>query len=337
MKWALIGASDIAATRMIPAMRAVGQDAMGVMSSNEQRARAYAQANGLSRATTDLDELLNWDCDAVYISTTNQLHAQAAIRSAAAGKHVLCEKPLAMSIADAREIIDACQASDVVLGTNHHLRNSAVISRVRDLVQGGDIGELRAVRVHHAVYLPERLRGWRLTDPAAGGGVILDIVVHDADTLRFVTGREIISVSAVAERQHLSKDGVEDTAICGLVLDGGAVGMTHESFVVPHAYTALELHGSGGSIYGAGLLTQDPVGEIRLRRDGVETAVVVGERPDLYQVGLSAFERAVGGDGLPNCTGEDGLASVAVALAAQRSARLRRTVDVSEILTGSAR
>lgn len=336
MKWALIGASDIAATRMIPAMRAMGHDVVGAQSSSEEWGRTYAKANGLRRATTDLVELLSWDCDAVYISTTNQRHAREAIRSARAGKHVLCEKPLAMSITDAKDVVDACRTSHVVLGTNHHLRNSAVIRRMRDLVRGGDIGELRAVRVHHAGSLPERLRGWRLTDRAAGAGVILDITVHDADTLRFVTGLEIISVSAIAASQDLSQDGVEDTAICSLVFHGGAVGMTHESFVVPHAYTALEVHGSAGSLYGLGVLTQDPAGELRLRRDGVETLIDVPERPDLYQVALNAFERASQGDGQPTCTGEDGVASLAVALAALRSVEQRRPVVVSEVLMGSA-
>jgi len=336
VKWALIGASDIAATRMIPAMRAVGHDVVGVMSSSEDRGHTYAKANGLPLATTDLGELLDRDCDAVYISTTNQRHAREAVRSARAGKHVLCEKPLAMSIADAQAVIDACRASKVVLGTNHHIRNSAVISRMRDLLHSGAIGELRAVRVHHAVSLPERLRGWRLTDRAAGAGVILDIGVHDADTLRFVTGLEVLSVSAIAASQQLSRDGVEDTAICSLVFHGGAVAMTHESFVTPHAYTALEVHGSGGSIYGRDVLTQDPVGEIRLRRDGIETLVEVPERPDLYQVALNAFARSTTGGGPPSCTGEDGLASLAVALAALASVQQRRPVAVSEILTGSA-
>ena len=336
MKWALIGASDIAATRMIPAMRAVGHDVLGVQSSSDEWGDTYAKANGLPLATTDLRELLSWDCDAVYISTTNQRHAHEAIQSATAGKHVLCEKPLALSIDDAKEVVDASRTNDVVLGTNHHLRNSAVITRMRDLVRTGDIGEVRAVRVHHAVSLPDRLRGWRLTDRAAGAGVILDITVHDADTLRFVTGLEINSVSVVAASQDLSQDGIEDTAICSLVFQGGAVGMTHDSFVVPHAYTALEVHGTSGSLYGLGVMTQDPTGELRLRRDGVETLIDIPERPNLYEVTLRAFDRACRGDGQPSCTGEDGVASLSVALAAIRSAEQRRPVAVSEVLVGSA-
>ena len=84
MKWSLIGASDIAATRLIPAMRELGHEVYGVMSSNADRAKAYAAENGISNFTTSLDEAVNWPVDAVYVSTTNELHAEQAIAAAKA-------------------------------------------------------------------------------------------------------------------------------------------------------------------------------------------------------------------------------------------------------------
>ncbi|WP_421740677.1 Gfo/Idh/MocA family protein [Cellulomonas sp.] len=337
MRWVLIGASDIAATRMIPAMRAVGDEVIGVMSSSSERAAKYASENGLERATDSLDDALAWDADAVYISTTNQLHAGQALAAAAHGRHVLCEKPLAMTVADARAVIEACAANNVVLATNHHIRNNAVVRTIRDLVNAGEIGEVVAVRVQHAVSLPDRLRGWRLSDPAAGGGVIFDITVHDADTVRFVTGREVTSVTAVATSVSGDGSGVEDTAVCVMTLDGGAVVITHDSFVVPHAGTALEVHGTEGSILAAGAMVQDPTGSVTLRRGGVDTDVPVGERADLYQVGLRAFDAAVTTGTAPSATGADGLASLAIALAARASAADGRPVELSEMLVGAAR
>jgi len=337
MRWALVGASDIAATRVIPAMRAVGHDVVGVLSSSAERGAAYAAENGIPRATSSLDDLLAWECDAVYVSTTNQLHAGQAIASAARGKHVLCEKPLAMTVEDARAIVTMCAQNGVVLATNHHLRSSAVNRKARELVLAGELGDLRAVRMHHAVSLPERLRGWRIQDKAAGAGVILDITVHDADTLRYVTGREVEQVTAVSTSQEFGDGDVEDTAFCVMLLDNGAAALTHESFAVPHAYTALEIHGSAGSLYIRDALTQDPDGEVILRRDGVDHVVDPGSRDDLYQVTLRAFEAAVRGTGVPLCTGEDGVASLAIALAALRSSQERRPVAVSELLEGTDR
>ncbi|MGN6243751.1 MAG: Gfo/Idh/MocA family protein [Motilibacteraceae bacterium] len=332
MRWALVGASDIAATRVIPALRATGHDVAGVMSSSADRARSYAADHDLACWTTDLEDVRGWGVDAVYISSTNERHAQQAVWAARAGLHVLCEKPLALTVADAQAIVDAGTAHRVVVATNHHLRSSAVIRRARELVVDDTVGELRAVRMHHAVFLPERLRGWRITDAEAGGGVILDITVHDADTLRFLTGREVTTVTAVTASQAFGGPGIEDTAFCVMTLEDGAVATTHESFAVPHAFTAVEVHGSDASLYLRDVLTQDPVGQLVLRRDGVETEVEVGEREDLYVVILEAFAAAVGGTGAPTCTAGDGVASLAIALAARLSAREHRTVHLSEII-----
>ena len=101
---------------------------------------------------------------------------------------MLCEKPLALTVADAREMVEACRSAGVVMGTNHHLRNAATHRAMRDAIAAGRIGRPLFARVFHAVYLPPHLQGWRIARPEAGGGVILDITVHDADTLRFVLG-----------------------------------------------------------------------------------------------------------------------------------------------------
>ena len=81
------------------------------------------------------------------------------------------------------------------MGTNHHLRNAGAHRAMRDAIAAGRIGKPLAARVFHAVYLPPHLQGWRITKPEAGGGVILDITVHDADTLRFVLGDDPVEVS----------------------------------------------------------------------------------------------------------------------------------------------
>jgi 1,5-anhydro-D-fructose reductase (1,5-anhydro-D-mannitol-forming) len=124
VRWGFIGASIWARTRMIPAVQAVDDStAVGVFSTSPERGEALRRAAGLERAYTSLDELLaDPDLDAVYISTTNDLHAEQTIRAARAGKHVLCEKPLSVTVEDGRRMIEACAEAGVVLGTNHHLR-----------------------------------------------------------------------------------------------------------------------------------------------------------------------------------------------------------------------
>src|SRR5439155_25332000 len=117
-----------------------------------------------------------------YISSTNDRHAEQTLAAVGAGRHVLCEKPLALSVANAIEMVRAAGRAGVVLGTNHHLRNAPVHRTLHRLVADGAVGQPLAVRVAHAVGLSERLRGWRI-GAAPGAGVILDITVHDADTV----------------------------------------------------------------------------------------------------------------------------------------------------------
>ena len=204
LRWGLIGASTIAAQHMIGAMRANGGEVVAAMSANADRAKAFAAEHGIGRATSDLAALVGAnDIDAVYISTTNELHRVQAFAAARAGKHLLCEKPLALTLADARAMVAECRARGLVMGTNHHLRNAATHRAMREAIRQGRIGKPLFARVFHAVHLPPNLQGWRIDKPEAGGGVVLDITVHDADTLRFVLDAEPVAVSAMtSHRRH---------------------------------------------------------------------------------------------------------------------------------------
>jgi len=110
IRWGLIGASTIAHEWVIDAIRASGGEIVSVMSTNAERGKKYAADHGIPYSVTDLDTLLNSQpIDAVYISTTNELHKDQVLAAAKAGKHVLCEKPLATDLADAKTMVDACR------------------------------------------------------------------------------------------------------------------------------------------------------------------------------------------------------------------------------------
>jgi 1,5-anhydro-D-fructose reductase (1,5-anhydro-D-mannitol-forming) len=333
LRWVLVGASDIAATRMIPAMRALGQQPVAVLSNSPERGRQFAARHGVEVAAGSLDEALSVPADAVYVSTTNELHRDQAVAAAGAGRHVLCEKPIALNAQDAADVVRAARTAGVVLGTNHHLRGSPVIRSVQQHVADGAVGRPLAVRIHHAVSLPERLRGWRLERPDAGGGVVLDMTVHDADTLRFVLGREVLDAAATGACQGLAAEGVEDAVMATMRMEGDVLAYTHDAFTVPHAGTALEVHGTEGSLVATQAMTQDPDGEVTLRWDGTTTQVDAGPREDLYVTGLRAFADAVRGEGRPLADGPDGFASLAVALAVRDALRTGERTSVTPIST----
>src|SRR5215212_2156855 len=161
VRWGLIGASTIGREWMVPAIGAQPDSTVaGVASSSPERARRYADELGIPKSYASVADLLaESDIEAVYISTTNEWHEPQALAAIAAGKHVLCEKPLALSLDSARTMVAAA---------------------------------------------------------AAAGGVILDITVHDADTLRFVLGDEIKEVSAMTASQGMGRAGLED-AVMGVM------------------------------------------------------------------------------------------------------------------------
>ena len=327
MRWGFIGASNIA-ERVIPSLRKIaGQELVAVCSRSAPRAQQFAEQQGLASAHTDLSELLALGLDAVYISSTNEQHAAQTLAALDAGCHVLCEKPLAMSLADAAQMIDRAQAVNRVLATNHHLRASALHGQVRRLIEGGAIGRVHAVQVSHAVYLPPHLQGWRIDAPGAGGGVVLDILVHDADLLRFLLQAEPRRITTVTRQHGLGQGQVEDSAISLIEFDGGVLAQTHESFVAKHAATRLHVLGTEGALYAEGSLTQDGGGRLWLRDTSGEREVPA-PKVDLYEIGCDAFVRACAGQGAPLASGADGERSLAVALAALSSAANGRAQQI---------
>jgi 1,5-anhydro-D-fructose reductase (1,5-anhydro-D-mannitol-forming) len=329
IKWGFIGASTIAEQHMIDAVRAQsGCDVVAVASSSAERGRSYAQRYGIPQGYGSVDALLaDPAVDAVYISTTNELHVAQTLAAAKAGKHVLCEKPLALNLADARRMVAACREAGVVMATNHHLRNAATHRKMRELVQGGAIGKPLFARVFHAVYLPPNLQGWRIDKPQAGGGVILDITVHDADTLRFILGAEAVQAVAMSQSAFLAREGLEDGVMAVLKFDNGVLAQLHDAFTVKHAGTGIEIHGSEGSVIGRNVMTQRAIGDVLLRDAQGEQAIAV-EHENLYVRGVASFCAAMRGEGSPAATAEDGVRSLAAALAVLEASRSGRAIDV---------
>jgi 1,5-anhydro-D-fructose reductase (1,5-anhydro-D-mannitol-forming) len=321
LRWGLVGASTIAAEHMIDAFRANGGDAVAVMSSNADRAAQYAGKHNIPKSTTDIDALVeDKDIDAVYVSTTNELHRDQVFAATAAGKHVLCEKPLALTLADARAMVAECRKRGVVMGTNHHLRNAATHRAMRDAIKAGRIGKPLFARVFHAVYLPPHLQGWRIEKPNAGGGVILDITVHDADTLRFVLDDEPQSVTAMASCSGMAQAGLEDGVMGVIRFSNGLLAQFHDAFTTKYATTGFEVHGDQGSLIARDCMTQAPRGDVLLRSAAGEEALKL-DHEKLYVRSVRLFQGAVEGRGAPSATGEDGVKSLSVAISTLEAAR----------------
>ncbi len=330
MRWGLIGASRIA-KRICSALGNIGdQQLVGVCSRSEERGRAFAAEQGVAKSYTDVAEMLA-DCrpEAVYVSSTNDQHAAQTLAALGAGCHVLCEKPLAVRLEDAMAMVRKAAAKGRVLGTNHHLRGSLAHQRLRDLLAAGVVGRVHAVEVVHAVNLPTTPHGWRLNQPDAGGGVVLDIFTHDIDLLRYLLQVEPVAIQSEVQHNGLTQEGLEDSVMSLVTFADGTLAHLYESFVAPHAPTRLDVLGTRGMLSCVQSLTASGVPEITLHTEQGKQAIPV-DRNDLHLASVQAFVAACAGHGTPLSTGEDGMRAVAAAQAALQAAHHGRRQAIAQ-------
>jgi 1,5-anhydro-D-fructose reductase (1,5-anhydro-D-mannitol-forming) len=321
LRWGLLGASGIAELRMVGAIRAAGGEVLAVASSQRERAEAFAARHGIPRAVVGRDALLaDEDIQAVYVSTTNDRHHADVLAAAAARRHVLCEKPLAASLDDAEEMIAACARAGVVLGLNHHGRTLPWMAPLRTWLREGLVGRVEALQLtrHFAVGTD----GWRGRDTVAGGAT-LDLTVHDADLVRDLTGDEVEAVQALAVGTP------EHTVVGSMRTTGGTLVSFHDTLISAHAGTRLAILGETGAIVVNDGLSVADTTTMELFRDGVATPLPAPPYTNPYTAIVTAFTRAVGGDGRPTATAEDGFRAVQIALAVRDAARIGATVVVA--------
>jgi 1,5-anhydro-D-fructose reductase (1,5-anhydro-D-mannitol-forming) len=331
LKWGIVGASNIAKSWMINAINAQPDaKVVAVYSSSPERAKRFAAETGIPKFYSSLDTFLgDKEIDAVYIGTRNDQHEAQTIAAAEHGKHVLCDKPLALSVDGARKMIKACADAKVIFATNHHLRSSTIQRKLRALIKDGVIGKPLAIRSFFAVLLPEENRGWRTESAEAGAGVVLDISVHVADTLRFVLDDDVEEVVAFSTNQGIAAPSIEDGVMGVMRFRSGVLAQFHDSFTIGHDLTGLQIHGTEGSLYAEENLLQRPNGRIYLQKNGSKEEISVGPIENHYEFLIHEFIEAVHGRGRPFASGEDGMKSVAIATAILESSRTKRAVTLS--------
>jgi predicted dehydrogenase len=200
VRWGILGAADIAVHKVIPAMADAEMCSVDAIASrSEERARQTAERFGIPRSYGSYQDLLeDSDIEAVYIPLPNHLHLEWTLAAAAAGKHILCEKPLAMSSADARTMIDACDAAGVKLMEAFMYRLHPMWVEVRRLVDDGAIGELAAIQSFFSYFNndPADIRNI----PEFGGGALYDIGCYPVNVARMLFDSEPTEVKSSIKR-----------------------------------------------------------------------------------------------------------------------------------------
>ena len=302
---------------------------LGLADQDAGRGRDFAALHSIP-FLGDLPALLALHPDAVIVTSENVYHRRDVEAVAAAGVHVLCEKPLATTVEDARAIVDSCARAGVKVMTAFPMRFSPAIRRIAASVAANDIGRVRAVSAVNQGQIPTRHRAWFGDRELAGGGALIDHIVHVLDLLRWLLHAEPTEVWATANHiLHADRTEVETGAVVAVTFDDGTIATIDCSWSRPDNYPTWG--GLGMEIVGErGVLDVDAFRQrfaVFDARDPGASWTYWGTDADRAMIG--AFLGAIRDGTEPPVTGLDGLRAAEVVEAAYRSLDLGEPVGVN--------
>jgi len=252
LKWGLIGAGDIARKRVAPALRDLPScDLVSVSRSRADLAESFANEFGVPKWFADWrDQMSDDEIEAVYIATPVYLHAQQTIAAAKAGKHVLCEKPMGLSLRECDEMIAACQANNVKLGIAYYRRFYPAAIRAKEIIDSGEIGKVSVAQINAFEFFDppaDDPRRWLLDKTRSGGGPMIDFGCHRVEVLMNLLG-QIGRVEGMTSNAAFGRE-VEDTALALLHFENGCCATITVSHASIEPRDTLEIYGTKGSIH----------------------------------------------------------------------------------------
>ena len=297
LSWGLIGCGDIARKRVAPALRDLANcELIAVSRAQADLAESFAQEFGARRWYADWRELLADDeIQAVYLATPVYLHAEQTIAAAEAGKHVLCEKPMALSVAECDRMIAAFQLNGVQLGIAYYRHSYQVLHRAKTLLADGIIGRPVIAQINAFERFnpePEHSRHWFVKKEFAGGGPMMDFGCHRIEVLLNLLGPIANVQSSVG--QVLFQREVEDTAVALFEFANGARATLTVTHAALESQDTLSLFGSAGSLH----LSSLNKGSLIVRTAAGERIEEIPPHTNLHQPFIDDFTEAV----LTGCT-----------------------------------
>jgi 1,5-anhydro-D-fructose reductase (1,5-anhydro-D-mannitol-forming) len=276
--WGIVGYGWVARDYMAPGIRAAGHRLVAICDPGEASRRA-AEAEG-ARAHADLAGLLaEPEVEAVYVATPNHLHRGAVEALSAAGKAVLCEKPMAASLADAEAMAAAVRGSGIFYGTAFDQRHHPGHRAMRAAIAAGRLGTVTAVRIVYACWLDRAWTSfqgqdnWRIDPAQAGGGALIDLAPHGLDLVDFLVGDSVTDIAALTQAKAQDY-AVDDGALLIGRTGSGVLASLHVAYNCPDILPRrrLEVLGTRGQLTATDTMGQVAGGSVTFT-DGVTGAV----------------------------------------------------------------
>ncbi|EDL65169.1 Gfo/Idh/MocA family protein [Bacillus sp. SG-1] len=339
IKIGVVGCGSIAQHRHLPEYENNEHvEIVAVCDIVEDRVQKVAEKYG-ARAYTDYEELIaDGKVEAISVCTPNYLHAPISVAALRAGKHVLCEKPMATSSVEAQEMIQAAEESGKKLMIAHNQRFVPSHEKARKLIESGELGKIYSFRSAFGHGGPEGWSAdgadsWFFKKKEAFIGAMGDLGVHKTDLLRYILGEEFAEVGSFIETSSKENADVDDTAVCVLKTESGIIGTLAASW----SYVSKEDNST--IIYGEKAilrLEDDPVhslvvqyatGEVvKYELGGIQTNEEGGQRNSHV---IEQFVASIVHDTEPSVTGDEGMKSLQVVLAALESNETKRIVKIN--------
>lgn len=340
VRWGIISTGRHPAGKIVPAMQqASGTELRAVCSRTIERARRFAAENGIPQSYDSVDSLLaDPAVDAVFIASPNFLHADQTIRAARRGKHVLVEKPMAVTAAEAQAMVRAAEEYRVRLGVGFHLRHHPGHVRARELIARGALGTLSMIQGQwcfgeRTVAWPPDKTGpsawWNDPEMMGGASTLMGTGVHVIDLLYYLTGAPIVEVAAITDGQTRERP-LEQAAAVSVRFGDGTLGTICVGRRMPDSENDVMVYGSHGRIALRDTLWEACGGRLEAASETENfTASYENDRHRLYLNEIEAFNRAIETGEPFQATGWDGLHSVNVLSAILSSAAGGRIVRVA--------
>jgi predicted dehydrogenase len=346
VRWGVIGCGGIAARRTIPEFQAMVSNAelISVMSRSLERARQIADKFNIPHCCATEAELLAQDIDAVYIATPPNVHCRQTILAAEAGKHVLCEKPMAITLKEVDDMEAACSRASVKFMLAFCMRNNSYNQKARELVQTGALGQMVMGRAQLTCWYPAIHGAWRQDVSISHGGALIDMGTHCLDLLEWIMGSKLMEVTGFQDlMSHTYATKVEDASTIVGRFSNSAHAIVDNYFNIPDgaAGNRLELYGTRGSIIAQQTIGQDQGGEMfsiirpqqtydanQMRHFELQREKYQIEGTGLYGQMIAVFGECILSGQEPPVTLEDGRHSVRLVNAIYQAVRERRVVQV---------
>lgn len=323
IKWGVIGCGGIADRRTIPGMMlAENAELVAVMDANLQAAERVKEKYNAQYAFDNIEELLAIDeIQAVYIASPVFCHKEQAFAAAKAKKHILLEKPMALTSEESKEIAAFCKEQGVKLGVGLMMRFHSYHQEMKKLVAAGKLGDIVSMRGQLTCWYPDIPGNWRQNKALSGGGALMDMGIHCIDLLQYITGLRAKAVTGFAGTQTFQYNA-DDSAAIVMKMENGALAMVDANFNIPDAAAKckLEIYGTKGSIMAEGTISQVEGGDVSIlisddslgydaaqNREELVPVKLDVELGNMYTKEVESFGRAILNDTEPEITAEDAI------------------------------